>query len=139
MEYAKGTTMTHKPEHAGTEMPELPDPFDYCYEWDGPYGSRKFSHAPHNGRRPDRSVPLFTADQLRTYAQECVKAALAAAEAEREGLAMMIRMMASSLKRHHPDSTLPARAMGLLREYGLQGSPLRASSSDAEIAARAGG
>lgn len=49
-------------------MADLPDPYDYCYEWDGPYGTRKFSVASHNGRRPDKSVPLYTADQLRDYA-----------------------------------------------------------------------
>jgi hypothetical protein len=46
----------------------LPEPWDYCYEWDGPYGTRKFSTASHNGNRPDRSVPLYTADQMHAYA-----------------------------------------------------------------------
>jgi len=48
----------------GMDMP-LPEPLDYCYEWDGPYGSRKFSAARHNGRPPDRSVAIYSADQLR--------------------------------------------------------------------------
>jgi len=46
----------------------LPEPWDYAYEWDGPYGCRKLSVAPWNGRGPDRSVPIFTADQLRAHA-----------------------------------------------------------------------
>ena len=49
---------------------ELPDPWDYCYEWDGPYGTRKFSAAQHNGNKPTRSVPLFTAAQMHAYAAE---------------------------------------------------------------------
>ena len=53
----------------------LPDPWDYAYEWDGPYGCRKLSVAPWNGRRPDRSVPIFTADQLRAHAAAEVAAA----------------------------------------------------------------
>jgi hypothetical protein len=48
---------------------------------------------------------------------------------EREDLAMMIRMLTSSLKRHTPHAPqpgdLPSRAMELLRKYGLMGSPLR--------------
>jgi len=46
----------------------LPEPWDYCYEWDGPYGTRKFSTASHNGNRPDRSVPLYTADKMHAHA-----------------------------------------------------------------------
>ncbi|WP_428414442.1 hypothetical protein [Methylibium sp.] len=46
-----------------------------------------------------------------------------------EDLAMMIRMLVSSLKRHWPHAPqpndLPSRAMELLRRHGLQGSPLR--------------
>ncbi len=42
----------------------LPQPFDYCFEWDGPYGTRSFSAAPHNGRPPDRCVPIFRTEQL---------------------------------------------------------------------------
>jgi ribA/ribD-fused uncharacterized protein len=59
------------------DLGPLPEPFDYCYEWDGPYGTRKFSAAQHNGMQPHRSVPLYTADQMRTYAADCVRAALA--------------------------------------------------------------
>ena len=46
----------------------LPAPWDYCYEWDGPFGTRKFSAASHNGSRPDRSVPIYTPDQMHTHA-----------------------------------------------------------------------
>lgn len=53
-------------------LPQMPEPFDYCYEWDGPYGTRKFSIAAHNGRKCDRSVPIYTADQLRAYAAQAV-------------------------------------------------------------------
>ena len=56
------------------ELPGIPDPFDFCYEWDGPHGTRKFSTAWHNGRPPDRSVSLFREEQLR----ECAAAAVAA-------------------------------------------------------------
>ena len=54
-----------------TRLP-LPSPMDYCYEWDGLYGTRKFSAALHNGAPPSRSVPIYTADQMRQYADaEC--------------------------------------------------------------------
>ena len=46
----------------------LPEPWDYCYEWDGPFGTRKFSAASHNGSRPDRSVPIYTPDQMHAHA-----------------------------------------------------------------------
>ena len=46
-----------------------------------------------------------------------------------EDLAMMIRMLVSSLKRHWPyapqPDDLPSRAVLLLRKYSLLGSPLR--------------
>ena len=54
---------------------EMPEPLDYCYEWDGPFGTRKFSAAPHNGMKPARSVPLFSAEQMHDYARACVLAA----------------------------------------------------------------
>lgn len=48
---------------------------------------------------------------------------------ERAELAMMIRMLTSSLKRHWPHAPqagdLPARAVDLLRRCELMGSPLR--------------
>ena len=46
----------------------LPQPWDWCYEWDGPYGTRKFSAAAHNGNKPTRSVPVFTAEQMHAHA-----------------------------------------------------------------------
>ena len=52
-----------------TRLP-LPSPMDYCYEWDGLYGTRKFSAALHNGAPPSRSVPIYTADQMRQYADD---------------------------------------------------------------------
>lgn len=47
-----------------TNLPPLPEPFTLCYEWDGPYGTRKFSAAAHNGRGPDRAVAIYTAAQV---------------------------------------------------------------------------
>ncbi len=50
---------------------------------------------------------------------------------EREqSLAMMIRRLVSSLKRHEPDSRTAAQAVDLLKRYGLLGSPLRATCRD---------
>ena len=60
----------------------LPEPLDYCYEWDGPYGSRKFSAALHNGLPPDRSVAIYSADQLR--ARDAQWRAIVAAEVAKE-------------------------------------------------------
>ena len=46
--------------------PPLPEPFDYCYEWETGYGIvRKFSATPHHGIPPTRAVALYTADQMR--------------------------------------------------------------------------
>lgn len=78
------------------ELGPLPESFDYCYEWDGPYGSRKFSCAPHNGRGPDRSVPIYTADQLRSYALAEVARAVAA---EREACAKVCEAIADEYTR----------------------------------------
>jgi hypothetical protein len=55
----------------------LPDPFDWCYEWDGPYGTRKFSPNQYNGRQCDRTVALFKEPQMHAYAEACVVAATA--------------------------------------------------------------
>ena len=57
--------LDRKGHEVNDDLPPLPEPFDYCYEWDGPFGTRKFSVSSYNGRGPDRSVPLYTADQLR--------------------------------------------------------------------------
>lgn len=55
-------------------------------------------------------------------------------------LAMMVRMLASNLKKHWPHAPqpndLPSRAMALLRAHGLQGSPLR-EDADRQSAALA--
>jgi hypothetical protein len=52
---------------AGTE---LPNAWDYAYEWDSPFGLRRsFDYQPYNGAKPDRHISLFTEDQLRDYAQ----------------------------------------------------------------------
>ena len=74
------------------DMP-LPEPLDYCYEWDGPYGSRKFSAALHNGLPPDRSVAIYSADQLR--ARDAQWRAIVAAEVarERERIAVLERLV----------------------------------------------
>ena len=55
---------------------EMPAPFDYCYEWDGPYGTRKFSAAQHNGMTPTRSVALFNEQQMRAFAMAALMMAL---------------------------------------------------------------
>jgi len=44
---------------------ELPEPAGHYYEWDGAYGKRKFTTAPHNGRECDRAVAYYTEDQVR--------------------------------------------------------------------------
>lgn len=53
---------------------------------------------------------------------------------ERDDLAMMIRRLTSSLKRHTPHAPqpgdLPSRAVEMLRKYGLMGSPLRDECDD---------
>jgi hypothetical protein len=58
-----------------------------------------------------------------------VAAPIVLPDAADEDLAMMIRMLVSSLKRHWPHaphpSDLPSRAIDLLRRKGLMGSPLR--------------
>jgi hypothetical protein len=62
-------------------------PWDYCYEWDGPYGTRKFSVARWNDRAPTRSVALFTALEMEKYATAAAEAARAD---EREAIAQML-------------------------------------------------
>lgn len=52
-------------------LPELPEPLDHYYVWDGPFGTRKFDGAPHNGKGPDRVAPVFTADQMNAHARQC--------------------------------------------------------------------
>lgn len=60
--------------------------------------------------------------------------ACADATKTQEELAMMVRMLTSSLKRHWPHAPqpgdLPSRAMDLLRRHNLMGSPLRDESNN---------
>ncbi|HHQ4216812.1 TPA: hypothetical protein ACSQFT_001813 [Pseudomonas aeruginosa] len=57
------------------------------------------------------------------------------AEGQRtQDLAMLVRMLASSLKRHAPESNLVARATNYLMAKGLTGSPLRNPLVQAEDA-----
>lgn len=63
----------------------LPEPWDYAYEWDGPFGTRKLSAAQYNGRKPDRSVPLYTADQMREMWRQGLEDAAKEAENWRDG------------------------------------------------------
>lgn len=67
---------------ASVAQPVMPEPFDWCYEWDGPYGTRKFSAAPHNGARCDRSVALYNADQMHAYASALSEARCAQLQAQ---------------------------------------------------------
>lgn len=76
---------------ASVAQPVMPEPFDWCYEWDGPYGTRKFSAAPHNGARCDRSVALYNADQMRAYAAALSEARCAQLQAERDACAPYLK------------------------------------------------
>ncbi|HCR1324216.1 TPA: hypothetical protein ONA27_002405 [Pseudomonas aeruginosa] len=59
------------------------------------------------------------------------------AEGQRtQELAMLVRMLASSLKRHAPDSNLVARATNYLAAKGLAGTPLRDAPASVEQAGR---
>jgi hypothetical protein len=90
----------------------LPEPWDYCYEWDGPYGTRKFSTASHNGNRPNRSVPIYTADQMHAHAA-AVSADLSAEIARlREALQQII--VAADMHPVHMEQAL-GRARNLLK------------------------
>lgn len=51
-------------------------------------------------------------------------------------LAMLVRMLASSLKRHAPESNLVARATNYLAAKGLAGTPLRDAPASVEQAGR---
>lgn len=51
-------------------------------------------------------------------------------------LAMLVRMLASSLKRHAPESNLVARATNYLAAKGLVGTPLRDAPASVEQAGR---
>ncbi|MYM52918.1 hypothetical protein [Pseudomonas aeruginosa] len=59
------------------------------------------------------------------------------AEGQRtQELAMLVRMLASSLKRHAPESNLVARATNYLAAKGLAGTPLRDAPAPVEQAGR---
>ncbi|MFO2115498.1 hypothetical protein QOU19_10010 [Pseudomonas aeruginosa] len=59
------------------------------------------------------------------------------AEGQRtQDLAMLVRMLASSLKRHAPESNLVARATNYLAAKGLSGTPLRDAPASVEQAGR---
>jgi hypothetical protein len=68
------------------------------------------------------------------YAAAAANLCAAGAEANNEELAMMVRMLVSSLKRHSPHAPqlgdLPSRAVGLLQRLNLMGSPLRTEDAD---------
>ena len=57
-------------------MPKVP--FDYLYEFTSPFGGVERRNSPNqrNGRGPNRSVPVYTADQVR----EAMKAVAERAE-----------------------------------------------------------
>jgi hypothetical protein len=60
-------------------LPPLPEPFDYCYEWSAGEGvHRSFSSWPWNGMKPERAVAVYTATQV-----EEIRRAAVLAERER--------------------------------------------------------
>lgn len=90
------------PEAERTTMP-LPEPLDYCYEWDGPYGSREFSSRPRNGRKPDRSVPIYSDKQVLAIRDAAVREAVERERAEKERLrAALQRIAAAGVTASHP-------------------------------------
>ncbi|MGC3640787.1 hypothetical protein ACPTFH_05000 [Pseudomonas aeruginosa] len=97
----------------------------------------------------------MTAANMRQVAADAITGALAAsqppaedhwlrpfydigrAEGQRtQELAMLVRMLASSLKRHAPESNLVARATNYLAAKGLAGTPLRDAPAPVEQAGR---
>lgn len=80
----------------------------------------------------------MTAANMRQVAADAITGALAfGAEGQRTlGLAMLVRMLASSLKRHAPESNLVARATNYLAAKGLAGTPLRDAPASVEQAGR---
>lgn len=113
------------------EVP-MPEPYATLHHDDGCFTTKTRD----DGKRPRPfRTDVVTLEQCTAYA-----AAREAAERERvrgvnEELAMMIRMLASSLKRHWPHAPqpgdLPSRAVDLLRRHELLGSPLREEPGDA--------
>ena len=116
---------------APAEVP-MPEPYATLHHDDGCFTTKTRD----DGKRPRPfRTDVVTLEQCTAYA-----AAREAAERERvrgvnEELAMMIRMLASSLKRHWPHAPqpgdLPSRAVDLLRRHELLGSPLREEPGDA--------
>lgn len=80
----------------------------------------------------------MTAANMRQVAADAITGALAfGAEGQRPlELAMLVRMLASSLKRHAPESNLVARATNYLAAKGLAGTPLRDAPASVEQAGR---
>ena len=62
-----------------TNLPPLPEPYDYFYEWDTDSGfHRSFSSWPWNGVKPEKAVAIYTAAQV-----EDIRRAAILAERER--------------------------------------------------------
>jgi len=49
-----------------------------------------------------------------------------------DSLAALVRQLAQSLKKHHPESDLAKRAVDYLKRHGLQGSPLRTEAQSTD-------
>jgi hypothetical protein len=103
---------------APEELPELPNAWDYAYEWDNPFGVRRsFDYHPHNGVKPDRHVSLFTEDQMHAYvlADRAARqeAAPAGWQAERDSM-LRVRIMQGDAIANH----VIAMQAALLEWYG---------------------
>ena len=88
-------------------LPALPDPMDWCYEWDGPYGTRKFGPSDHFGRKYDRAVALFNSDQMRAYARAAIAAqpapdALKDMEARKDAAYLERNQVVAALAKAYP-------------------------------------
>lgn len=69
-----GTVRTSSMSNCQTELPALPAPWDFTYEWvTTPFGVRRsFSANHYNGSPCTNQVPIFTAGQMRAYATAAV-------------------------------------------------------------------
>lgn len=88
----------------------------------------------HSSMRNLEGFELLTHGELVRKCKE-FEARIAMLEADSPNLddfAMLVRRLAHSLKKHHPDSKLPAQAMAYLSRYNLQGSPLRSPTPPQE-------